>query len=256
MNEKKRTVQFLTIIPYNWKIHRPYFNLSFFKIQFQILSTRFNLSSSKNAYISHLSNFSIQKRNSYNGKNYLARPGIRIDSINSRNETSFQQKLRVNRSRERRKKGRKKKKKKKKTSKHWRETVEIRILFAHRNSYQGVIASISERFAQRREPFSLSGHFVHFRSRDADEIHLLPSSPSNSFCPSTFQASKAIVCPFPSPPFWSLLLRLSVSLHYSPRNGVRKTYLKRPLRRCNYRLSIRIWFIKDERPRFSTERRE
>lgn len=114
MNEKKRTVQFLTIIPYNWKIHRPYFNLSFFKIQFQILSTRFNLSSSKNAYISHLSNFSIQKRNSYNGKNYLAKPGIRIDSVNSRNETSFQQKLRVNRSRERRKKGRKKKKKKKK----------------------------------------------------------------------------------------------------------------------------------------------
>lgn len=82
---------------------------------------------------------------------------------------------RVNRSRERRKE--RSERKREKRSKHWRETVEIRILFAHRNSYQGVIASISERFAQRREPFSLSGHFVHFRSRDADEIHLLPPTP-------------------------------------------------------------------------------
>lgn len=118
---------------------------------------------------------------------------------------------RVNRSRERKKE---KKREREKRSKHWRETVEIRILFAHRNSYQGVIASISERFAQRREPFSLSGHFVHFRSRDADEIHLLP--PPNSFCPSTFQASKAIVRPNP---FFRSLLRPSVSLHYSPYHG-------------------------------------
>lgn len=109
--------------------------------------------------------------------NILREWRIKIDSINSRTKLRSNKEGTARKSFERKKKGKKREREREKRSKHWRETVEIRILFAHRNSYQGVIASISERFAQRREPFSLSGHFVHFRSRDADEIHLLPPTP-------------------------------------------------------------------------------
>lgn len=135
----------------------------------------------QNSRFNLLSNFSIQKKE----KKFLRREKLtscengELKLILLIQELNFVRtkkgRQRVNRSRERRKE--RSERKREKRSKHWRETVEIRILFAHRNSYQGVIASISERFAQRREPFSLSGHFVHFRSRDADEIHLLPPTP-------------------------------------------------------------------------------
>lgn len=137
----------------------------------------------------------------------------------------------------------KKKKEEEQRNKRSNKTVEIRILFAHRNSYQGVIASISERFESSKKGTLFAQR--PFRSFPVPGCGRDPfaSPPLNSFyrLPSRHRKPLCVPTPFRS------LLRLSVSLHYLPyhgtveRNGLSaRPYLKRPLCRCNYRLSIPI----------------
>lgn len=83
------------------------------------------------------------------------------------------------------KKKKKKKKKSKGTSVRIKRQKSEFCLHTATVIRESLRPSLNVSKAQRREPFSLSGHFVHFRSRDADEIHLLalPSIPSIVYLP-------------------------------------------------------------------------